>query len=101
MDWLIQNGPDDPKHRGFIHPFVTGIISIVITFISLWYASDWVIHKFGIPYEIDDFCCYYVGSFMLAYYFFLIGGRYTFMGMGYYKLSIDRFHSTLRYDVDL
>eukprot|EP01022_Parablepharisma_sp_SALTPOND_P023059 TRINITY_DN477_c0_g1_i2.p2 TRINITY_DN477_c0_g1~~TRINITY_DN477_c0_g1_i2.p2 ORF type:complete len:183 (-),score=4.75 TRINITY_DN477_c0_g1_i2:1269-1817(-) len=77
--WIKCGDSTDPKHRGWAHPMVVGIITIVITLSSLRYISAYVVQKYQMNWEISDTARYTVGTFLLLYYLFLIFGRATFM----------------------
>ncbi len=77
--WLRAGASTDPKHRGWAHPVVSGITTVIITLCSLKVISNYVVQKYNIHWEITDQARYICGGFLLVYYLFLIIGRATFM----------------------
>ena len=78
-NWIRCGQSTDPKHRGWAHPMVAGIITIIITLWSLRVISNHVVAKYNMVWEISDFARHTVGTFLMVYYLFLIFGRATFM----------------------
>lgn len=77
--WLKAGSSRDPKHRGWLHPFVVGIITIIITLTTFRCISLYLTNKYNMVWEISDFARYTSGIFLFLYYLFLIFGRTTFM----------------------
>ncbi len=77
--WLKAGTKNDPKHRGWSHPVVAGILTIIITVGSMRLVSNYIVDRYSMHWEISDTARYICGVFLLAYYLFVIFGRATFM----------------------
>jgi hypothetical protein len=80
LKWLQEGGPDDVKHQKWLHPFISGMITMTILTLHIYYLSEYVMDVYNLPRNIDDFFAYKVSFFLLAYDLFLIGARCIFMG---------------------
>lgn len=77
--WVMHGESDDPKHRGWMHPLVAGSLTVIISVAILYAISLDINKRYNLVWEISDFARYSAGSFLFAYYIFLIVGRATFM----------------------
>eukprot|EP00826_Nyctotherus_ovalis_P025087 TRINITY_DN1938_c0_g2_i3.p2 TRINITY_DN1938_c0_g2~~TRINITY_DN1938_c0_g2_i3.p2 ORF type:complete len:128 (+),score=28.03 TRINITY_DN1938_c0_g2_i3:59-442(+) len=80
LRWVRAGTGREPKHHGWLHPLVVGIITIIITLTIFRCISLYLTRKYNMVWEISDFARYTSGIFLFLYYLFLIFGRMTFMG---------------------
>ena len=83
LKWLMHGKGDEEKHKCFWHPFISGILTLLISLVVMYYLCTWAHDYFHISYYTDPFDSIYIGSFLLTYFLFLIFGRRVIMGNKY------------------